>query len=139
MSRIRVLVVDDSAFTRKVMREVLSTDPEIDVVGMARDGLDALEKIDELDPDVVTLDLRMPNLDGIGVLHALAGRARPRVVVVQRRRRGDSLAIEALQAGAIELVHKATAQATDRLYGGRHRCVGQGEDSGRRRDPAHAV
>jgi two-component system chemotaxis response regulator CheB len=116
MNRIRVLVVDDSAFARKVVREVLSADPRIEVVGIARDGLDALEKIGELDPDVVTLDLLMPNLDGIGVLHALEGKARPRILVVSTSDEQSSLALEALQAGAIDLVHKPTALATDRLY-----------------------
>jgi two-component system chemotaxis response regulator CheB len=116
MSGIRVLVVDDSAFARKVVREVLSSDPRIEVVGIARDGLDALEKIAELDPDVVTLDLLMPNLDGVGVLRALEGKARPRVIVVSTSDEQSSLALEALQAGAIDLVHKPTALATDRLY-----------------------
>src|SRR6202035_237413 len=99
--RIRVLVVDDSAFARKVVREVLGADPEIDVVGFARDGLDALEKIGELDPDVLTLDLLMPNLDGVGVLNALAGKARPRVVVVSTSDDQSRMALEALQAGAV--------------------------------------
>lgn len=115
-SPIRVLVVDDSAFARKVVREVLSADREIEVVGIARDGLDALEQITRLDPDVVTLDLLMPNLDGIGVLRALAGKGRPRVVVVSTSDEHSALAVEALQAGAIEVVHKPTALATDRLY-----------------------
>ncbi len=75
MSAIRVLIVDDSAFARKVVRESLLTSPQIDVVGIARDGIDALEKISELDPDVITLDLVMPNLDGLGVLAALTPRA----------------------------------------------------------------
>jgi two-component system chemotaxis response regulator CheB len=113
---IRVLVVDDSAFARKVVREVLSADREIEVIGIARDGLDALEQITRLDPDVVTLDLLMPNLDGLGVLRALAGRSRPRVVVVSTSDEHSALAVEALQAGAIEVVHKPTALATDRLY-----------------------
>ena len=64
--RIRVLVVDDSAFARKVLRMALNADPRLDVVGTASDGLDALEKIDALKPDVVTLDLVMPHLDGLG-------------------------------------------------------------------------
>ena len=70
---IQVLVVDDSAFARKVLRQVLSAEEGIHVVDTARDGLDALEKIAELRPDVVTLDLVMPGLDGLGVLKALAG------------------------------------------------------------------
>ncbi len=116
MSLVRVLVVDDSAFARKVMREVLSSDPGIEVIGVAHDGLDALEKIERLDPDVVALDLLMPNLDGVGVLYALAGRARPRCVIVSTSDEQSALAAEALQAGAVDLVHKPTALATDRLY-----------------------
>jgi two-component system chemotaxis response regulator CheB len=113
---LRVLVVDDSAFARKVMREVLSRDPEIEVVGIARDGLDALEKIHELKPDVITLDLVMPNLNGLGVLNALRGRNFPRAVIVSMSDAESDLAVAALQAGAVELVHKPTALATDMLY-----------------------
>lgn len=113
---IRVLVVDDSAFARKVLRQVLSGAPGISVVETARDGLDALEKIAELKPDVVTLDLVMPHLDGLGVLRSLAGAASPRVVVVSSAGEESELAVTALQSGAVELVHKPTALATDRLY-----------------------
>jgi two-component system chemotaxis response regulator CheB len=113
---IRVLLVDDSAFARKVLREVLSSDPEIEVVGAAHDGLDALEKIERLDPDVVALDLLMPNLDGLGVLQALAGRPRPRCIVVSTSDEQSAIAAEALQAGAVDMVQKPTALATTRLY-----------------------
>jgi two-component system chemotaxis response regulator CheB len=113
---IRVLVVDDSAFARKVLRQVLSGAPGITVVETARDGLDALEKISELKPDVVTLDLVMPHLDGLGVLRSLAGAESPRVVVVSSAGEESELAVTALQSGAVELVHKPTALATDRLY-----------------------
>ncbi len=113
---IRVLVVDDSAFARKVMREVLSADPAIEVVGIARDGLDALEMIGTHRPDVITLDLLMPNLDGLGVLQALRVARGPRVVVVSTNDEESDLVIQALQAGAVEFVHKPTALATDRLY-----------------------
>jgi len=112
----RVLVVDDSAFARKVLREVLQAAPNVEVVGTARDGLDALTKIEELDPDVVTLDLMMPNLDGIETLRALAGRARPNVVVVCMAESDSDLALHALAEGAVDIVHKPTALATDRLY-----------------------
>lgn len=114
-SPIRVLVVDDSAFARKVLREVLQS-PEIDVVGIARDGLEALEQIAALKPDVVTLDLVMPNLDGVGVLRALPKEQAPRVVVVSMSHEESELGIEALQAGATTVVQKPTALATDRLY-----------------------
>jgi len=113
---VRVLVVDDSAFARKVVRTSLERSPHIAVVGVARDGLEALEKIAELHPDVVTLDLIMPNLDGPGVLRALPGEGAPRVVVVSVSEIDSELGIEALQLGAIDLVHKPTSHATDRLY-----------------------
>ncbi len=116
-ARHRVLVVDDSAFARKVLREILAGDPRLEVVGFARDGLDALEKIAELTPDVVTLDLVMPELDGVGVLQALAARKdAPRVVIVTMTDAESALGVAALDAGAIDVVHKPTALATDRLY-----------------------
>ncbi|MCP3168075.1 chemotaxis-specific protein-glutamate methyltransferase CheB [Myxococcus qinghaiensis] len=114
---IRVLVVDDSAFARKVLRQVLSNAEGIEVVDTARDGLDALEKVSELKPDVLTLDLVMPGLDGLGVLRALDSLPdAPRVVVVSSTGEESELAVAALQAGAVELVHKPSALATDRLY-----------------------
>jgi two-component system chemotaxis response regulator CheB len=113
---IRVLIVDDSAFARKVLRESLSVSPLLEVVGIARDGLEALEKIAELKPDVVTLDLVMPNLDGLGVLRALTPGQGPRVVIVSISDSNSALGVEALQIGAVDLVPKPTALATDRLY-----------------------
>ncbi|HYG67318.1 MAG TPA: chemotaxis-specific protein-glutamate methyltransferase CheB, partial [Anaeromyxobacteraceae bacterium] len=115
-TRHRVLVVDDSAFARKVMREVLSAAPDLEVVGFARDGLDALEKIEALAPDVVTLDLMMPGLDGPGVLRALPPARAPRVVVVSTADVESELVVEALALGAFDFVHKPTSLATDRLY-----------------------
>jgi two-component system chemotaxis response regulator CheB len=115
--RTRVLVVDDSAFARKVMRHVIGGAADFEVAGHARDGLEALEQIDALSPDVITLDLMMPQLDGLGVLRALAQREdAPRVVVVSSSAADSAIAIEALQLGAVEIVHKPTAIATDRLY-----------------------
>ena len=118
MSRppVRVLIVDDSAFARKVMREVLAESAEIEVVGAARDGLEAIEMIGELRPDVLTLDLVMPNLDGLGVLRALPRVSPPRVVVVSVSDAESALGVEALTAGAFDVVHKPTALATARLY-----------------------
>lgn len=114
--KVRVLVVDDSAFARKTLRSVLSGHPAIEVVGIARDGLEALEKIVELTPDVVTLDLVMPNLDGLGVLRALPTENAPRVVIVSITDANSELAVTALQLGAVDLVQKPTALATERLY-----------------------
>jgi two-component system, chemotaxis family, protein-glutamate methylesterase/glutaminase len=115
-SPIRVLIVDDSAFARKVLRTSLSASPRIVVVDIARDGLEALEKIADLKPDVVTLDLVMPYLDGIGVLQALRGAGAPRVIVVSTSDAESELGIRALELGAVDIVHKPTALATDRLY-----------------------
>lgn len=114
--RIRVLVVDDSPFVRKVIREVL-TAGGLDVVDIARDGLEALEKIERLRPDVVTLDLMMPHLDGLSVLDQLATReVRPAVVVVTISGADTEAGLEALDRGAVALVEKPTALATRRLY-----------------------
>jgi two-component system, chemotaxis family, protein-glutamate methylesterase/glutaminase len=118
LKKIRVLVVDDSAFARKVLRQVLGRSPNLEVVGTAHDGLDAIERIVELRPDVITLDLVMPNLDGVGVLHALKelDGPVPRVVVVSMSDTQGDLAITALREGALELVQKPTSLANDRLY-----------------------
>jgi two-component system chemotaxis response regulator CheB len=113
---IRVLVVDDSAFARKVVREVLSQQPDIEVLAVARDGAEALELIEQVKPDVVTLDLVMPTVDGIGVLSALPPTGGPRVVVVSVSGATTDLGIAALQLGAVALVEKPTALASERLY-----------------------
>jgi two-component system chemotaxis response regulator CheB len=115
MSLIRVLVVDDSAFARKVVRESLLTSPLIEVVGTARDGIDALEKIAELAPDVITLDLVMPGLDGLGVLAALTAEQRSRVVVVSMADGESDIGVAALGYGVFDLVHKPTALAVASL------------------------
>lgn len=114
--RIRVLVVDDSAFARKVLREILGGGLDIDVVGFARDGLDALEKIESLRPDVVTLDLVMPHLDGLGVLQALPASGGPRVLIVSVSSQESDLGLQALHLGAVDIVQKPTALATGRLF-----------------------
>lgn len=113
--RPRVLVVDDSAFARTVLSRIL-TAHDIDVVGTARDGDEALAQIGALDPDVVTLDLTMPGLDGLGVLRAIAGRTRPRVLVVSIASIDTDRAVEALALGAVDLVTKPTALASARLH-----------------------
>jgi two-component system chemotaxis response regulator CheB len=115
-TRPRVLVVDDSAFARKVLREVLSGSGRVEVVGTARDGLDALEQIESLRPDAVTLDLVMPNLDGVGVLQALDSAIRSRTVVVSVSDADSERGAEALALGAFDLVHKPTTLASNILY-----------------------
>lgn len=115
---IRVLVVDDSAFARKVVREILEEAGDVLVVGIARDGAEALEQIASLQPEVVTLDLLMPVIDGISVLRAAraTGAQAPAFVVVSSSESLGPIAMEALDAGAIDLVHKPTSLATAGLY-----------------------
>jgi two-component system, chemotaxis family, protein-glutamate methylesterase/glutaminase len=113
--RPRVLVIDDSAFARTVLSRVLRASGAIDVVATARDGRDALERIEALDPDVITLDLTMPDVDGIAVLRALAGRRRPRALVVSVSGIDTELGVEALSLGAVDVITKPTALASDRL------------------------
>ncbi|HID88637.1 MAG TPA: chemotaxis-specific protein-glutamate methyltransferase CheB [Anaerolineae bacterium] len=113
---IRVLVVDDSAYVRKVLRQILSRNPFIEVVGTAHDGEEALELVEELRPDVVTLDLQMPRMDGVAFLHEqMTSRPLP-VVVVSVASEGGDMALEALDAGAVDFIHKPTALATDQIY-----------------------
>lgn len=113
---IRVLVVDDSAFVRKVVKQMLGRSPFIEVVGAARDGNEALEMIAELNPDVVTLDLVMPRMDGIEFLRQqMAIRPVP-VVICSISQQSGAVALQALELGAVDFVQKPTALATDRVY-----------------------
>lgn len=112
----RVLIVDDSAYVRKVIRQILSRSPFIEVVGSARNGLEALALVEELQPDVVTLDLNMPEMDGLEFLrHQMARRPLP-VVVVSVASESGELALAALDAGAVDFVQKPTALATEKIY-----------------------
>jgi two-component system, chemotaxis family, protein-glutamate methylesterase/glutaminase len=113
---IRVLVVDDSAYVRKAVNAMLSRSPFLEVVGTARDGRDALAAVEELKPDVVVLDLIMPELDGVGFLREqMAKRPVPAVVLSIASDSGEE-ALAALDVGAIDFVQKPTALATEKLY-----------------------
>lgn len=111
----RVLIVDDSAYVRKVLKQILSRSPFLEVVGAARDGEEALMLVEELKPDVVTLDLTMPRLDGIGFLRRQMARQPLPVVVVSVTGEDGELALEALAAGAVDLVQKPTALANEKV------------------------
>src|SRR4051812_14339030 len=98
----RVLIVDDSAYVRKVIRQMLSRSPFIDVVGIARDGMEALELVPELKPDVITCDLIMPQLDGVGFIREqMARRPLPIIVVSVASESGEQV-LAALDAGAVD-------------------------------------
>ena len=106
-AKIRVLVVDDSALVRKAISEALALDPEIDVVGSACDPYVAREKILKLDPDVLTLDLEMPRMDGLTFLRILMEHhPLPVVVVSSLTQAGSRAALDALEAGAVDVLAK---------------------------------
>jgi two-component system, chemotaxis family, protein-glutamate methylesterase/glutaminase len=102
-----VLVVDDSAFMRKLVSELIDGSGEFRVIGTARHGLDALQKVHALQPDIVTLDIEMPELDGLGALDRIMREA-PRAVVMLTAASGagDEMALRALERGAVEFVRK---------------------------------
>jgi two-component system, chemotaxis family, protein-glutamate methylesterase/glutaminase len=113
---LRVLVVDDSAFVRKVVKEMLVRSGVFDVVGLARAGEEALELAERLQPDVITLDLVMPRMNGVEFLREQNRRRRIPVVVCSIAHQSGEMALEAFEAGAVEFVQKPTALATDRVY-----------------------
>ena len=105
--RLRVLVVDDSAVVRKAITDSLSRDPEIEVVGSACDPYVAREKIVRLEPDVLTLDLEMPRMDGLTFLRILMKHnPMPVVVVSSLTQAGSRAAMEAMEAGAMDVLAK---------------------------------
>jgi two-component system chemotaxis response regulator CheB len=113
---LRVVIVDDSAYVRKVVREILSRSPFIDVVGTARDGHEALQMVDELKPDVVTCDLAMPEMDGVAFVRAQMLRRAVPVVIISAVPENHGQVLAALEAGAVDFVQKPTALATDRIF-----------------------
>ncbi len=108
-SPVRVLVVDDSALMRKLIPQLLQGDPAIEVVGTAMDGLLGLKKIAELRPDVVTLDLEMPRMDGLDMLREIVRQySIPVIVVSSHTSKGAYSALNALSQGAFDFVAKPT-------------------------------
>jgi len=104
---VRVLVVDDSALMRKLISQILERDASIQVVGTAMDGSFGLKKIDELKPQVITLDLEMPRMDGIEMLREITKRHRiPVIVVSAHTTQGASATFKALSLGAFDFVAK---------------------------------
>lgn len=112
-SKIRVLVVDDAVVMRKLLTDVLQRDPRIEVVGTAPNGRIALQRLTQLNPDLVTLDVEMPDLDGLATLRELR-RTHPRLPVIMfsaLTQRGASATLDALAAGANDYVTKPSQSA----------------------------
>jgi two-component system chemotaxis response regulator CheB len=108
--KFRVLIVDDSAFMRKVLETILNADPQLQVVGQAKDGREAVTLAESLKPDVITMDINMPHVDGLQATAQIMTTApRPIVIVSSESREGAASTLKALELGAIEFVAKPSS------------------------------
>jgi len=114
--RIRVLVIDDSAFSRQAITRMLSSSPLVEVVGVARDGEDALRKTFQLEPDLITLDLEMPKMDGFTFLRIVMSKRPTPVMVISGRSEEDAV-FKALELGAVDFIGKPMPLAALELEG----------------------
>lgn len=110
---IRVVVVDDSAFMRKAIGTMLENDPEITVAGTAKNGQEGLELVRQLDPDVVTLDIEMPVMDGLTTLrHIMMEMPRPVLMISSLTVEGAEATLKALDAGAVDFIPKKLSRVS---------------------------
>jgi two-component system chemotaxis response regulator CheB len=114
-SLVRVLVVDDSAYNRRTIIQMLESLPAVEVIGYACDGEEALRKVIDLQPDLVTLDLEMPRMDGFTFLRIVM-QSRPTPVIVVSARSEDANVFKALEFGAVEFVAKPSARISPELF-----------------------
>src|SRR5260221_3357154 len=106
-SKVRVLIVDDSAFMRKVLETILTSDPQLQVIGHAKDGREAVALNQSLKPDVISMDINMPHMDGLqATAQIMTTNPRPIVIDSSESREGASGTLKALELGAIEFVAK---------------------------------
>lgn len=108
--KIRVLLVDDSSFMRKVLHAIISADPHLEVVGQAKDGSEAIAMAQSLKPDVITMDINMPRMDGLQATEQIMSQnPRPIVVVSSETKDGAASTLVALELGAIDFVPKPSS------------------------------
>ena len=108
--RIRVLVADDSAFMRKVLCSIIAADPALEVAGEARDGREAVSQSEALNPDVITMDINMPHMDGLQATEVImSSKPKPIVIVSSESRDGADITLKALELGAIDFVAKPSS------------------------------
>ena len=112
--KVRVLVIDDSAFNRRTIIRILEALPDVEVIGYAGDGEEGLRKIIDLRPDLITLDLEMPRMDGFTLLRIVMLK-QPTPIIVVSSRSGDEDVFKALELGAIEFVTKPSSRVTPAL------------------------
>ncbi|WP_243372904.1 chemotaxis response regulator protein-glutamate methylesterase [Geotalea sp. SG265] len=113
-NRLKVLVVDDSCFMRMAIRGILAKDPQIEIVGIAADGVEGVEKAIELKPDLITMDVEMPRMDGIAALKQIMAKAPTRVLMVSTLTcEGAKATFEALEAGAIDYIPKNISDSAE--------------------------
>ncbi len=105
---IKILVVDDSAFMRKALSMMLESDPAIKVIGTARDGEEGIEKVKSLNPDLVTMDIEMPRMDGLTALRQIMNSSNPVPVMMvsSLTTEGAGATLEALEMGAVDFIPK---------------------------------
>ncbi len=116
MAKLKVLVIDDSALIRQLLTEILNSDPGIEVVGSAVDPLIARQKIKELNPDVLTLDIEMPRMDGLSFLRNLMRlRPMPVVMISTLTQKGADTTMEALSLGAVDFIAKPKLDVVEKL------------------------
>lgn len=117
MRKIKVFIVEDSILMQKIITDILLSDSTIEVIGTARYGKDALERIPEVKPDIVTLDINLPDIDGLNVLRGLVNRFPVKVVMISAyTQKGAETTIRALELGALDFIPKPSGEVSLDLY-----------------------